>query len=201
LDISAKLVSRAGWSTPSVPHTQAIVSAVQSTPLLDCPINVRSTSLNASESTQSITTRGWCSGNRISCIGCVCKTSIERREERSGELELSTGCHARARSCDADVTTQSQHCRLILPDFSHAGISLLVRSISWNANCSIRPCSLESLPWISLQFLLYTETIQPHYNLLNRLYFYLKAFEQRCSNSSVLSKTKMMIRPVCLPHR
>jgi hypothetical protein len=27
------------------------------------------------------------------------------REERSGELELSTGCHARARSCDADVTT------------------------------------------------------------------------------------------------
>ena len=30
-------------------------------------------------------------------------TSEERRE--SGELELSTGCHARARSCDADVTT------------------------------------------------------------------------------------------------
>ena len=28
-----------------------------------------------------------------------------KREERSGELELSTGCHARARSCDADVTT------------------------------------------------------------------------------------------------
>ena len=52
-----------------------------------------------------ITTRGWCSGNRISCIGCVCKTSKERKEERSGELELSTGCHARARSCDVDVTT------------------------------------------------------------------------------------------------
>lgn len=147
MDVSAKLVSRAGWSTPSVPHTQAIVSAVQSTPLLDCPINVRSTSLNASES------------------------------------------------------TQSQHCRLILPHFSHAGISLLVRSISWDADCSIRPCSSESLPWISLQFLLYTETIQPHYNLLKRLYFYLKAFEQRCSNSSVLSKTKMMIRPVCIPYR
>jgi hypothetical protein len=32
-------------------------------------------------------------------------TSKERKEERSGELELSTGCHARARSCDADVTT------------------------------------------------------------------------------------------------
>jgi hypothetical protein len=31
--------------------------------------------------------------------------SKERKEERSGELELSTGCHARARSCDADVTT------------------------------------------------------------------------------------------------
>jgi hypothetical protein len=30
-----------------------------------------------------------------------------KREERSGELELSTGCHARARSCDADVTTES----------------------------------------------------------------------------------------------
>jgi hypothetical protein len=31
-----------------------------------------------------------------------------RREEkeRSGELELSTGYHARARSCDADVTTR-----------------------------------------------------------------------------------------------
>jgi hypothetical protein len=28
-----------------------------------------------------------------------------KREERSGKLELSTGCHARARSCDADVTT------------------------------------------------------------------------------------------------
>jgi hypothetical protein len=28
-----------------------------------------------------------------------------KREERSGELELSTGCHARAKSCDADVTT------------------------------------------------------------------------------------------------
>jgi hypothetical protein len=55
--------------------------------------------------TTHITTRGWCSGNRISCIGCVCKTSKERKEERSGKLELSTGCHARARSCDADVTT------------------------------------------------------------------------------------------------
>jgi hypothetical protein len=29
-----------------------------------------------------------------------------KREERSGELELSTGCHARAKSCDADVTTR-----------------------------------------------------------------------------------------------
>jgi hypothetical protein len=28
-----------------------------------------------------------------------------KREERSGELELSTGCHASAKSCDADVTT------------------------------------------------------------------------------------------------
>ena len=35
---------------------------------------------------------------------CVC-TSKERRGRESGELELSTGCHARARSCDADVTT------------------------------------------------------------------------------------------------
>jgi hypothetical protein len=30
---------------------------------------------------------------------------LKREERRSGELELSTGCHARARSCDADVTT------------------------------------------------------------------------------------------------
>jgi hypothetical protein len=27
--------------------------------------------------------------------------------EESGELELSTGCHARAKSCDADVTTST----------------------------------------------------------------------------------------------
>ncbi|PMD54688.1 uncharacterized protein K444DRAFT_110970 [Hyaloscypha bicolor E] len=32
---------------------------------------------------------------------------LKREERRSGELELSTGCHARARSCDADVTTVS----------------------------------------------------------------------------------------------
>jgi hypothetical protein len=40
---------------------------------------------------RSITTRGWCSGSRISCIGCV-YTSKERRR-RSGELvRLDTGC-------------------------------------------------------------------------------------------------------------
>jgi hypothetical protein len=40
-----------------------------------------------------ITTRGWCSGSRISCIGCVC-TSKEGR--RSGELEnYDTGCRAK----------------------------------------------------------------------------------------------------------
>jgi hypothetical protein len=38
----------------------------------------------------------------ISSVGCVCK---RLKREESGELELSTGCHARARSCDADVTT------------------------------------------------------------------------------------------------
>jgi hypothetical protein len=40
-----------------------------------------------------------------SSVGCVCKRL--KREERSGKLELSTGCHARVRSCDADVTTLS----------------------------------------------------------------------------------------------
>jgi hypothetical protein len=30
---------------------------------------------------------------------------VRLKREESGELELSTGCHARARSCDADVTT------------------------------------------------------------------------------------------------
>jgi hypothetical protein len=34
---------------------------------------------------------------------------LKREERRSGELELSTGCYARARSCDADVTTRSHH--------------------------------------------------------------------------------------------
>jgi hypothetical protein len=38
-----------------------------------------------------------------SSVGCVCK---RLKREESGELELSTGCHARARSCDADVTTR-----------------------------------------------------------------------------------------------
>jgi hypothetical protein len=58
-----------------------------------------------------ITTRGWCSGSRISCIGCVCKR-LKREEKRgAGELELSTGCHARARSCDADVTTTDSSVR------------------------------------------------------------------------------------------
>jgi hypothetical protein len=127
-------------------HPHVIVPAAQSTPLLDCPINLRSTSLNAGES------------------------------------------------------TPSRHCRLILPDFLMQGVSLLVRTISWDADCVIRPCSLESLPWISLQFTLYTETIQPHYNLLKRLYTYLKTLGQRCLNSSVLSKMKMIIRLVCIPY-
>jgi hypothetical protein len=35
---------------------------------------------------EDITTRGWCSGSRISCIGCVC-TSIERREERGARAK------------------------------------------------------------------------------------------------------------------
>jgi hypothetical protein len=39
-----------------------------------------------------------------SSVGCVCK---RLKREESGELELRTGCHARARSCDADVTTES----------------------------------------------------------------------------------------------
>ena len=39
----------------------------------------------------------------------VCNvTSEERKRERSGELELDTGSHARARSCDADVTTHAK---------------------------------------------------------------------------------------------
>jgi len=51
----------------------------------------------------------------------VCNvTSKERREERSGELELSTGCHARARSCDADVTTPSSQVFILYID-SHNG--------------------------------------------------------------------------------
>jgi hypothetical protein len=42
----------------------------------------------------------------ISPVLGVCNvTSKERKRERSEELELSTGCHARARSGDADVTT------------------------------------------------------------------------------------------------
>jgi hypothetical protein len=40
-----------------------------------------------------------------SCIGCVC-TSKERRKRRSGELETRYRVrHARAGSCDYDVTT------------------------------------------------------------------------------------------------
>ena len=44
-----------------------------------------------------------------------------KREEkrRSGRLELSTGCHARARSCDADVTTSFKFANSA--NFCHSG--------------------------------------------------------------------------------
>jgi hypothetical protein len=37
---------------------------------------------------------------------------VRLKREESGELELSTGCHAWARSCDADVTTTCTFGRL-----------------------------------------------------------------------------------------
>jgi hypothetical protein len=72
----------------------------------------------------SITTRGWCSGSRISCIGCVC-TSKERRR-RSGELvRLDTGCATLGLS---HVTMTSQH--LLIDKIAQNGI--YSRGCIWN---------------------------------------------------------------------